>query len=78
MTITPDANVDYEKNIVKDEKLASKKKFDTREGIMVFDKVDKEEKTINVMAVSLYENLLILDGVRYKILNMLTKCDTNF
>jgi len=56
----------------------SKKKFDTREGIMVFDKVDKEEKTINVMAVSLYENLLILDGVRYKILNMLTKCDTNF
>jgi len=78
MTITPDANVDYEKNIVKDEKLVSKKKFDTREGIMVFDKVDKEEKTINVMAVSLYENLLILDGVRYKILNMLTKCDTNF
>ena len=56
----------------------SKKKFDTREGIMVFDKVDKEEKTINVMAVSLYENLLILEGVRYKILNMLTKCDTNF
>ena len=73
MTVTPDANVDYGKNTVKDEKLVSEKKFDTREGILVFDKEDGEEKTINVMAVSLYENLLILEGVRYKILNMLTK-----
>jgi len=73
MTITPDCNIDYNAMRVKNEEAISQKTFRTTEEINVYDLNDGKEKIINVINVSLFTNLLILDGERYKILRMLSK-----
>lgn len=73
MTITPDCNIDYNAMKVIDEKKISKQTFGWTQEINVYDLRQGKEEVINVKDVSLYENLLILDGERYKILAMLSK-----
>lgn len=73
MTITQDCNIDYEKMRVINEEKISQKTFRTTEEINIYDLNDGKEKIINVINVSLYTNLLIIDGERYKILRMLSK-----
>lgn len=73
MTLTLDCNIDYTAMRVINEKEISKKTFRTTEEINVYDLVKQKEEIINVINVSLYEHLLILDGQRYKILRMLSK-----
>ena len=73
MTITPDCNIDYVSMNIINQKEVSKKTFRTTEEITIYDLMKQEEKTINVNNVSIFTNLLILDGERYKILSMLSK-----
>lgn len=73
MTITPDCNIDYNGMRVINEKAISKKTFRTTEEITIYDLVKQKEEIINVINVSLYEHLIILDGERYKILRMLSQ-----
>lgn len=73
MTLTPDCNIDYDAMKVIDEKQISKQTFDWTEKINVYDLREGKEKLINVSGVSVYDNLLILEGERYKILAMFSK-----
>ena len=73
MTLTPDCNIDYDKMRVINEEKISKRTFRSTEEVNIYDLEDGKEKIINVISISLYTNLLILDGEKYKILNMSSK-----
>lgn len=73
MTITPDCNIDYNAMQMRNKMQFSTRTFQHTEHINIYDLKDSKEKTIRVIDVSLYTNLLILDGERYKILHMLSK-----
>lgn len=73
LTITPDTNIDYEAMRVINEKEISKQSFTDMEWIQVYDLKEHKEQTIKVIDVSLYTNLLIVNGERYKILHLFAK-----
>lgn len=71
MTLTPNTNVVDNKML--DESNIVKKIINAESIVNVYDTVNKKEDSIKLINISLYDNLLIIDKVKYNILNTLWK-----
>ena len=71
ITITPIDNIkDF---AVVNNDLVTRKTYDSDMDVLLMKNKNGKKRMSNLMGVSLYDDLVIIDGVKYKILHMLSK-----
>ena len=71
--ITNTDNVDFEKSIVIDNNNILTEVYDSDMDIFLFENVNTgKQRRTNLMSVSVYDDLIVREEIKYKILRMLT------
>lgn len=71
--ITPIDNIDFEKGIVIDNSKIENREIDGNTEVTLFNTVNEIERQGKFIHVSVYDDILVENEVKYKILHMLTK-----
>lgn len=71
--VTPVTNVDFLAREVKDSNLITVQFYKEFEEVEIFDTRKKEKRTISISQISLYDHHIMIAGLEYKVLQMITK-----
>jgi len=71
MLVTPETNV--KNHVVIDDNKVEKKIISSDDTVDIYDIVKKENSTIKLIDISLYDHLIVLDGVQNYVLRALWK-----
>ncbi len=71
--ITDNKNIDYTKNAVINNELILEETHDSDLEVFLIENIDGKQRRGNLMTISLYDDLIVRNEVKYKILKMLSK-----